>query len=223
MKITAKMVLGSLVASLLISSAKAQDPLTGLYFKVDAGGNWTRGTQLREFFGPVTPGSRVEFDPGPRFGLTAGYDLVDWFGVEAQIGVMENEISSISQATELDARLINVPFMVNGRFHLPTYFRVSPYIGAGAGGASTILDSGRITVNDTSLEGYDTDTVFAWQAFAGVRFSLTQHMGLSFEYRYFESDSPRWRADFAFGTDTSFMRFGKIHTQAISVAFDWTF
>ena len=75
----------------------------------------------------------------------------------------------------------------------------------------------------TSLEGYDTDTVFAWQAFAGVRFSLTQHMGLSFEYRYFESDSPRWRADFAFGTDTSFMRFGKIHTQAISVAFDWTF
>jgi opacity protein-like surface antigen len=222
MKKAFRLLAASVVASLLIATAQAQDPLLGLYFRGDAGGNWTRSTGLREFFGPVTPGSRVEFDPGPRFGLTVGYDVLDFLGLEGQIGVMENEISSISEATELDARLINVPFMANARLHLPTYCRVAPYIGAGIGGSSTILDSGRITINDTSLEGYDSDTVFAWQAFAGVRFSLTQHIGLSVEYRYFESDPAKWRAD-SFGTDTSFMRFGKIRTQAVSVAFDWTF
>jgi opacity protein-like surface antigen len=222
MKKALRLLAGSMVITLFITAAQAQDPLLGLYFKADAGGNWTKSTSLREFFGPVTPGSRVEFDPGPRFGLTAGYDVLEFLGLEAQIGVMENEISSISEATGLDARLINVPFMANARLHLPTYFKVAPYIGAGVGGSSTILDAGRITINDTSLRGSDSDTVFAWQAFAGIRFALTQHMGLSFEYRYFESDPAKWRAD-SFGTDTSFMRFGKIKTQAVSVAFDWTF
>jgi opacity protein-like surface antigen len=143
--------------------------------------------------------------------------------LEAQIGVYENEISSITEATSLHAWLVNVPFMANARLHLPTYYRVSPYIGAGVGGSSTILDADHITVNDTTLTGTDGDTVFAWQAFAGVRFSLTQHMGLSVEYRYFESDPARWKADFAFGTATDTVSFGKIQTHSVSVAFDWTF
>ena len=222
MKKAFRLLAGAVATSFLISAAWAQDPLVGLYFKADIGGNWTKSTDLREFFGPVTPGSRVEFDAGPRFGLTVGYDVLDFLGLEGQIGVIENEISSISEATELDARFINVPFMANARLHLPTYFRVAPYIGAGVGGSSSIIDAGRITINDTSLRGYDSDTVFAWQAFAGVRFSINQHIGLSVEYRYFQSDPAKWRAD-AFGTDSSFMRFGKIKTQAVSVAFDWTF
>jgi opacity protein-like surface antigen len=223
MKMMSKLSLGLLAVVLLAAPARGQDPLLGLYIKADAGGAWTRDAHLREFFGEVTPGSRLEFDPGPRFGLTVGYDVCDWFGVEGQIGIMENEISRITDAQELDARLINVPFLVNGRVHLPTYFKVSPYVGAGVGGASTILDSGRITINDISLEGSDTDTVFAWQAFAGLRIALNQHMGLSFEYRYFQSDGARYRADFAFGTDTDVVRLGRINTQTVSVAFDWTF
>jgi opacity protein-like surface antigen len=223
MKITSKwFAVGGLVGSLLVASAMAGDPV-GLYFKADAGGNWTDGTELREFFGPVTPGSKVEFDAGPRFGLAVGYDVLDFLGLEAQIGVYENEISSITEATSLHAWLVNVPFMANARLHLPTYYRVSPYIGAGVGGSSTILDADHITVNDTTLTGTDGDTVFAWQAFAGVRFSLTQHMGLSVEYRYFESDPARWKADFAFGTATDTVSFGKIQTHSVSVAFDWTF
>lgn len=220
---TLKLLAGSLAVSLFVFAARAQDPLLGLYFKADAGGNWTEDADLKEFFGAVTPGSKISFDAGPRFGLTAGYDVLEFLGFEAQLGFMENEISSITDASELDARFISIPFMANARVHLPTYFRVSPYAGAGVGGASSILDADRITINGTSLEGSDVDTVFAWQAFAGLRFYITQHMGLSFEYRYFESDGAKWRADFAFGTDTDVVRFGKIRTHAVSVAFDWTF
>src|SRR6266480_3931283 len=113
MKMTHRMLLGSLVASLLAMSAQADDPLLGLYFKADAGGNWAERTELREFFDAFDPGSKVNFEAGPRFGLTVGYDLVDCFGLEFQTGIMENEISSITGATALDARLINVPFMAN--------------------------------------------------------------------------------------------------------------
>src|SRR5438874_9883480 len=161
MKMMFKWLAGSLITSLLITTARADDPLVGLYFKADAGGNWTRSTSLNEFFGPVTPGSRVEFDAGPRFGLTVGYDVLDFLGFEFQTGIMENEISSITEATDLDARLINIPFMANARLHLPTYFRVAPYIGAGVGGSSTIIDSDHITINDITMSGSEADTVFA--------------------------------------------------------------
>ena len=205
-----------------VSTARADDPLVGLYFKADAGGNWTESTELREFFGPVAPGSRVEFDAGPRFGATAGYDVLEFLGLEAQLGIYENEISSITGATSLHAWMVNVPFMANARLHLPSYYRVSPYVGAGVGGSTTILDSDHITINDIHLSGSDGNTVFAWQAFAGVRFSITQHMGVSVEYRYFESDPAHWHAG-SFGTASDTVSFGKIQTHSVSAAFDWTF
>ena len=225
MKIMHKyLAVGALFAStfLAVQTARADDPLVGLYFKADVGGNWTESTELREFFGPVAPGSRVEFDAGPRFGFTAGYDVLEFLGLEAQVGSYYNEMSSISQATSLHAWLINVPFMANARLHLPTYYRVSPYVGGGVGGSTTILDADHITLNDIHLEGTDGDTVFAWQAFAGVRFSINQHMGLSIEYRYMESDPASWHAD-SFGTATDRVSFGKIQTHSVSAAFDWTF
>src|SRR5947209_620137 len=79
MKIMHKyLAVGALLASSLVAvtPARADDPLVGLYFKADVGGSWIESTELREFFGPVAPGSRVEFDAGPRFGLTAGYDVL---------------------------------------------------------------------------------------------------------------------------------------------------
>ena len=113
----------------------------GLYVRGDLGGNLTQSTGLKEFFGPVNPGSRVEFDPGVRFGVAVGYQFTDWFSLEGQTGFMANNISSITDATRLDAQYANVPFLANVRLQLPCHCRVTPYIGAGAGGSTTILDS----------------------------------------------------------------------------------
>src|SRR5258708_4527171 len=82
------------------------------YVKADLGGNITENTDLKEFFGPVTPGSRVKFDPGVRAGLGGGYWLTEWLAAEGEIGVMGNRIKSITDATELhDAYFENVPFL----------------------------------------------------------------------------------------------------------------
>lgn len=204
-------------------------PLTGhcdngLYFKADAGGNVTEDIKLLEFFGPVTPGSKVKLDPGVRFGLTAGYDLCDWFGVEGEFGVFANRISAITDATRRDdAYFENAPFLVNAKLHLPTWYRVSPYVGAGVGGSVSVLDVDHLTINDVTLHGSDADIVFAYQAFAGLRFMINKHMGVSVEYRYFVADAPRWTADETFGTATDQVRFGHAYTHSASVAFDWRF
>ena len=222
MKKTLRLLAGSFVASLFMTAASAQDPLLGLYFRADAGGTWIQDVDLRDYFGVQSPNSQVEFNAGPRFSATVGYDIIDWFGIEGQLGVMANEIDFITDVEDLDAFLVNFPFMVNARLHFPTYYRVAPYIGAGVGGNSSVLEADIITVNGTSVEGSEVDTVFAWQAFAGLRFSIGQHMGVSLEYRYFESDGPSWRADdFGGGSDT--IRFGNIRAHSVTAAFDWTF
>jgi opacity protein-like surface antigen len=213
---------GSLL--LLTPLAGQCGPADGLYFKADVGGNVTKDIKLLEFFGPVTPGSRVRLDPGVRAGLTAGYDICDWFGVEGEFGLYANRISGVTDAQRReDCFFENVPFLANAKFHLPYWYRVSPYVGAGVGGSASVLSVDHLEINDVTLHGSDADVVFAWQAFAGLRFMINKHMGVSVEYRYFQADAPRWTADETFGTETDRVRFGHAYTHSASLAFDWRF
>src|SRR5947207_3256132 len=168
-----------------LPAAKVQAQAHTWYLKGDVGGNVTLDTDLKEFFGEVTPGSKVKFDPGVRVGVAAGYFLTDWFAAEGEIGVLANNISSITEAERVDAVYSNVPFLINARFQCPHNGRIAPYFGGGVGGSVATLDADHIRLNDTRLDGAMSDVVFAYQAFAGVRFKITENMGLSVEYRYF--------------------------------------
>lgn len=193
-----------------------------LYVKGDLGGNITQDTDLKEFFGPVTPGSKVKFDPGVRFGVAAGYWITDWFAAEGETGIMANNIKSITEASRADATFSNVPFLANLRIQVPNA-RFSPYIGAGAGGSASVLDTDRITINGTTMDGSDSDTVFAYQGFAGVKYQINEQMWAGIEYRYFATDRPEWQADFAFGTESDKVRFGGARTHSLSLTFSYSF
>ena len=214
------------LCSLLLAGATC--PALGqgnqFYVKTDLGGNITQNADLREFFGPVAPGSKVKFDPGFRAGLGAGYNFTEWFAAEAEVGFMENRIDSITGADRVhDSWFANVPFLVNGKLQYPNSSPLTPYIGAGVGFSEALLSVGRIELNGTSLHGDISDTVFAWQAFGGLRYKINERMGLSVEYRYFAADGASWRADFTFGTPSDTLRMGRTQTHAISLAFDYHF
>jgi len=225
MKNAYKAVVGLLVGGSCLLLA----PLTGycaegLYFMADAGGNVTEDIKLEKFFGPVTPGSKVELDPGIRFGFTAGYDVCDWFGFEGNFGIYANHISAVTDSTRLnDCYFENAPFLVNAKLHLPYWYRFSPYIGAGVGGSASILSVDHMDINGVSLHGSDATVVFAWQALAGLRFRINKNMGVSVEYRYFAADSPSWTAEESFGVVSDEVKFGHVYTHSASVAFDWRF
>ncbi len=204
----------------LVSTLPAQAQFGGFYLKADVGGNVTLDTEITEFFGPVSPASKVKFDSGARVGIAAGYQVTDWFAAEGEFGVMINNISSITDATSVDARYSNVPFLVNAKFQLPCHCAFTPYIGGGVGYSIAVLDADIIDFNGTAIRGTDSsDAVFAYQAFAGLRYRINDHMGLSLEYRYFAADAPKWRDDF----DTTTIRFGGTQTHAVSLAFDFQF
>lgn len=199
----------------------------GPYFKFDLGGTVTEDTDLKEFFDVGVSGAKVQFDPGFRLGLVGGYQVTPWFGAEFETGGMENRISSITGAGPVfihDAYFGNVPLLVNARFQFPNRSLVTPYVGAGAGGAVSFIDVDEVQVGNTFFHGSDGTAVFAWQAFAGLRFAINDSMGLSVEYHYFDAQSPSWTAEhihgFA-GNDT--LSFGRSRTHVASLAFDFRF
>lgn len=195
------------------------------YGKADLGGSWVGDTELHEVFGPVVPGAEVSFDPGVRFGLGFGYNVTEWFAAEAELGMIWNEIDEMTGASYVDARLLNVPFLVNAKLQWPNASVVRPYVGAGAGGASSVLDIDDLHYGNAFFWGSASDVTFAWQGFAGVQFELGQNMSLGVEYRYLWSESPSFDADWGFFAPlrSRQTRFGDIETHSISLAFNYQF
>jgi opacity protein-like surface antigen len=206
-------------------------PDTGFfYIQGDIGGQWTHDITLNEFFGvPLTPDSKIKLDPGLRAGVSGGYQFCGFFALEGELGFMGNRINSITSATFIhDAYVANMPLLVNAKFMLPNRTIVTPFAGAGVGFSQTIIDVDNISILDTaggvtSMHGSDWDTVFAWQAFAGLKFRINDYMGVSVEYRYFAADGASWHAESFSGTPSGTMSFGRTQTHAVSAAFVFRF
>jgi OOP family OmpA-OmpF porin len=214
-----------LVASLPLFSgslACAQD--IGFYVKADIGGGVTMDTDLDSFFGPVAPGSKVKFDPGLRYGLAAGYQFTHWFALEAEFGAMVTKIDQITDANHVDAWFSSVPFLVNARFQYQNSSRLTPYIGAGVGGAASVLDMDYIELNGVGTSGTTSDAVFACQAFAGLQYNLNDRMSIAVEYRFLWTESPSWDSDYYYyGNYDTRISFGQIKSQSLSLAFRYRF
>jgi opacity protein-like surface antigen len=171
----------------------------------------------------VLPNSEITFDPGLRLGLRGGYGVTDWFDAEVETGFVANEIDSVTGGTQTDASLMNIPLLLNARFHCPALHRVSPYFGGGLGFSTTVLSGDDLVIGGTGMDGSTAGLVFAYQAFAGVRFAINERMGLSVEYHYFATTSAEMSADVTVGTFSDDVRIGGTATHAATIAFDYRF
>lgn len=204
--------------------ASAQAKAGNFYVGADAGGVLTLDTRVKEFVGSVAPGTKVSLDPGVRVGFIGGYKLCDWFGVEGETGVMANNIKSITGASiDGDATWANVPFLVNARFTIPHgRCPVTPYFGGGAGGSATILDfQDEVQMNGVSLHGSDSDVVFAYQAFGGLRYAINDRMGVGVEYHYFATTGSSYSVS-GVGSPNR-IAFAGTQSHAITASFDFQF
>ena len=194
------------------------------YMKADAGVAAAKDVSLNEFLGPIPANAKISFDPGVRLGFRAGYGFTDWFAGEIETGIIANNIDNISggTATEVNGTYAKIPLMLNGRINLPNKYRVSPYFGAGAGIASTILTANDIVVSGRGLNGSVTDVVFVWQAFAGFRIALGEKTALNVGYHYLNAAPSDMRTDDSLPTGNR-IGLGRSETHAVTVAFEWSF
>jgi opacity protein-like surface antigen len=220
---TTTLLSGACAIALAAATAHGQD--SRFYVRADVGGTVMNSTRVKQFFGSVDPGTKLRFDPGVRIGFVGGYQLNDYIALEGETGVSANTIHSVTGGDVHNATYSNIPFLANLRLEVPARGPVTPFIGGGLGGSAAGIscENGHMDLNGTRLTGNDETVVFAYQAFAGLRFDLNRQMSICLEYHYFATTGPTWTANEAFGTDTDRLRFAGVTSHAVSAAFNFRF
>jgi opacity protein-like surface antigen len=192
---------------------------TRFYVRGGVGPAFTENTSLKEFLGAPVSDTRVKFDPGFQLRFAGGFHITDWLATEVESGVTYNTIRSITGFARADGDLANVPVLANLVLQCPTQTcRFAPYIGGGLGVSSAILHVHDFNDGTGSrIFGTDSDDVFAYHGFAGVRYAINDQMAVSLDYRFFGTTDPSW------GRDFDRIRFGDNHTHSVTASFTYSF
>jgi OmpA-OmpF porin, OOP family len=143
----------------------------------------------------------VDHDYGYDVDGIIGYDF-GAFRMEAEVGYRQADVQNF-RSTTTTARggtLGNAPagsyaasgktsalsFMLNGLLDFGDDDAISGFVGGGVGVARVKHSDYRITSAGSFLN--DSDTGFAYQALAGVRAPLTDHVDVGLKYRFFNVD-----------------------------------
>lgn len=177
-------------------------PTGNWYLRGDLNYHWSdlRGTEYTTYgcCGVVAPGTD-DFDTtdlGGAFSLGAGigyqisrhlradFTADYWFDSDFRgttTGICGGTVCTSVDSSSYEALLL----MANAYVDLGTYHGVTPYLGAGIGGAYVMWDD---LVNDANIglavhEG-TKDWRFAWSLMAGASYCLTDNLQLDAGYRY---------------------------------------
>lgn len=179
----------------------ADFPECGPYFRAGAGAAFTQDGHFREFDG-VPVGNKINYRTGLAIDAAGGYQFNRYFGMDVEVGWIVNEISDAEGFASSDTFVHNIPILANAilQFPIPNTF-ITPYAGAGAGGAITVFDTDGFSNGGVTLSGNDSDVVFAYQFFGGIRFNINPQMSVGVEYKYFATDNSRYRYPDFFGIE----------------------
>ena len=161
----------------------------GPYFRVGVGPSFFENGQITDFGGPAS--GRVEYRTGVAADAAIGYAFNKYLATDFELGFVGAEINNVSGFSSHNSYLYNFPFLANVMLSYPIpHSIVTPYIGVGVGGANTVFDTDSFTDGSTIVSGSENDVVFAWQAFAGLRFQLNSRMSFGIGYKYFATGNP---------------------------------
>src|SRR3546814_20147107 len=79
--------------------------------------------------------------------------------------------------------------MPNGRRYFGDDDGVQGFVGGGVG-VARVKANYALSTGGSFLD--DSDTVFAWQGLAGVRAPLSDHLDVTFKYRFFNADNVKY-------------------------------
>ncbi|HEV2327325.1 MAG TPA: outer membrane beta-barrel protein [Verrucomicrobiae bacterium] len=180
-------------------------PGMGPYFRADIGPTIFQDSMIKGFFSPPDssaappyngvngPSGRVKYDVGFAFDAAFGWDFNRYVGLDFDTGYIWGRMNSVQNYQDSGSTMANVPLMANLTLSLPIpHTNIVPYVGGGVGGAVSILDAHNLTYQPTGdfVDGSESDAVFAYQAFAGVRFMLGPNVSLGVGYQYFATGNP---------------------------------
>lgn len=164
-------------------------PDAGPFIRGEVGPTFFQNGTLKEFGGPVN--APVSYDVGVSAAGAVGYAFDKYVSLDFETGYVWGRINSIPGYSVNGSTIGNVPFLGNVTLSLPIpHTNIVPYIGGGVGGSESIFDGHAFSDGVTTVYGTEDDTVFAYQGFAGMRFTLGPNVSLGVGYKYFATQDP---------------------------------
>jgi opacity protein-like surface antigen len=161
----------------------------GPYCRFDIGPAFFQEGKLTGFGGPAN--ASVDYDVGFAADTAFGYAFNKYLATDFEFGFLGSSINSVSGFGTYNSYLDNLPFIANVTFSYPIpRTLLVPYIGAGVGGSFTTFSTDGFGDTGTTVFGTESDVVFAWQAFAGVRVNVNRDTSIGLGYRYLNTMDP---------------------------------
>lgn len=171
-------------------------PGAGPYLRAGIGPTIFQDSELKGFsvFGTTAPSAPMTYDVGMTIDGALGWAFNKYISLDGDFGYVWGRMNSVQNYFANGSTMGNVPFLANLTVSLPIpHTNIVPYIGGGAGGSDSIFDAHNFTYNGGGqpyIDGSASDTVFAYQAFAGVRFMLDPSLSLGIGYQFFATGNP---------------------------------
>ncbi len=196
-------------------------PGAGPYFRMDVGPTIFQNGTLKgyklEDGSPLFSAQNqpVSYDVGVSVHGSFGWNFNQYIGLGLESGYVWGSINNIPGYNANGSTLANVPFLANLTLSCPIpRTNIVPYVGGGAGGAVSMFDAHGFSDESQTQTAYGTesDTVFAYEAFAGVRFMVSQNVSLGLGYKYFATGNPTFSYPPAPNLDIAF---SGVHTHTV--------
>lgn len=168
----------------------------GWYLRGDVGVGSTRLGRASLRNAPAfTPYESRKIDSAFSLGAGAGYQFNSWFRVDvtaehrfdARLRGYNRNPGLAAGLIESRAEFSATTVLANAYLDLGTWYRMTPYVGAGLGFSAKSLRNAEMRSGATPLgilQGSHTRTDFAWALMAGVGVEVGHNAVLDLNYRY---------------------------------------
>lgn len=126
---------------------------------------------------------------------------------------------TVAAPNDVTAKMSAWSVLLNGYLDLGSWYRVSPYIGAGVGAARVRVADFQSTATPPFAAGAsNSQWNFAWAAMAGVGYAVSPNIVADIGYRYINLGDVKGGAD-----ATGFMTFKNVASHQVRVGLRWSF
>ena len=180
------------IASADAADIEAAPEPAGWYVSLFGGVSWLEDVDADYTYDSGDSTVHVSTDSGFILGGAVGTHLLDTLRVELEVAYSENDADGFAPDTDPPSDAIGTfnifTVMGNAWLDLPLTEFFKPYVGGGAGLA--FVDADGIGYANDGVHFDSSETVFAAQVGAGLRWQLAEHTALDIGYRYRGNEGP---------------------------------
>jgi opacity protein-like surface antigen len=208
----------ALVAACSLAGAAAQAQPENIYARIDTGGSFSTN---------ASKDVAVDIGSSPIVGVGVGVKMLPFLRTDVTLSYRPG-YSFAAPPTPIEppgttgrGDVKTLAALVNAYYDFPTFAGFTPYVGGGVGVARNDIGATTLSANANgatvaTLSG-STTTQFAWQASAGVSYSIIPAVALDVGYRYFDAGEGRSGSTVtsALGSASFPVQRGNIHAHEI--------